>query len=104
MGAEQLTKHFMEDQVRRGIALLDDKVEGWRERVSLNELDTNDCDQCVLGQLFGDYYSGKIELHLSSIQAQACGFSVPERLIDYSTLESVEYEALTNTWKALLAA
>ncbi len=50
------------DAVARGMALLDEKVPGWRERIELRDLDMTDCQLCVLGQIFGDYMDGLDEV------------------------------------------
>ena len=44
--------------VRRGAALLDRKLPGWHTRINLNTLDLNDCEACILGQLYGKYSYG----------------------------------------------
>lgn len=46
-------------RVRRGVALLDEKVPGWHQRIDVETLDVNLCSKCVLGQLFrGNYDLG----------------------------------------------
>lgn len=47
-----------EEQVKRGIALLDKKKPGWRNKVNINELQMHDCSACILGQVFGNYGLG----------------------------------------------
>ncbi len=47
-----------EAEVAKGIALLDEKQPGWRERINLSALDMGHCGQCILGQVFGDYEIG----------------------------------------------
>lgn len=42
------------EAVRRGIALLDSEVEGWRDRIDLDTFDIESAWNCVLGQVFGD--------------------------------------------------
>lgn len=39
--------------VARGVALLDSKVPGWWRVINLDQLDMSDCNDCMLGQLFG---------------------------------------------------
>lgn len=45
------------ERVARGAALLDLKVPGWAGRINLHTLDMDHCYLCVLGQLFGFYWS-----------------------------------------------
>lgn len=40
-------------RVRRGVALLDEKVPGWHNRIDVDELDLRFCTTCIVGQLFG---------------------------------------------------
>jgi hypothetical protein len=40
------------ERVARGAELLDEKVPGWAERISVAELDLSSCSSCVIGQLF----------------------------------------------------
>lgn len=49
-------------EVERGIALLDERVPGWRDRINLDDLDMGSITKCVLGQLFGQYVDGLNEL------------------------------------------
>lgn len=49
-------------RVLNGIQLLDLRAKGWLDKVSLATLDmTSRCD-CILGQIYGNYQTGKIEL------------------------------------------
>ncbi len=43
-------------RVARGAALLDEKRPGWDARIDLAGLDLEDCELCVVGQLFGPGY------------------------------------------------
>lgn len=43
------------DAVARGVALLDEKVPDWRERINPEVLEMRHCFDCVIGQLFGDF-------------------------------------------------
>lgn len=44
--------------IRRGVRLLDKEVPGWRWRVNLDTFDVEYGDRCVLGQIFGGFYTG----------------------------------------------
>lgn len=44
--------------VDRGIALLDEKKPGWRDEVDVDRLSIINGFDCVLGQLYGGYYTG----------------------------------------------
>lgn len=45
-------------RVQRGAKLLDKELPGWHTRINLHNLDLNNCEQCILGQLYGDYSKG----------------------------------------------
>jgi len=45
-----------------GARLLDRHEPGWQHRVDPDQLDAEDVDRCVLGQLFGGYEPGLAEL------------------------------------------
>lgn len=56
-----------EENVRRGVALLDEKgVPDWRQKVDTRQLDMNSHYKCVLGQIYGSYGQGLLELGLQS--------------------------------------
>ena len=44
--------------VMRGAKLLDEKSPGWHRRINLHALDLNDCQECILGQVYGEYANG----------------------------------------------
>jgi hypothetical protein len=47
----------------RGAKLLDEKYEGdWREKIDIDELDMDNQDECILGQMYGDYEDGLEEV------------------------------------------
>jgi hypothetical protein len=51
-------------QVNAGIKLLDEQQPGWRDKIDLETLNLGSCSVCVLGQIFGDYEEGTIELDI----------------------------------------
>lgn len=53
----------VEQAVQNGIALLDAKgPKDWREIVEVEDLDVASIGWCVLGQIYGDYSRGMMEL------------------------------------------
>ena len=62
--------------VTRGVKLLDQEVMEWRNHIDLDDLDLDDCDICVLGQLFGDYDSGLERLGLIDTGSEDVGYDV----------------------------
>lgn len=52
------------ERVQNGVAFLDIMVPDWRERINVKWLNISTIHQCVLGQLYGDYFEGKRALDL----------------------------------------
>ncbi len=42
------------DRIDKGIALLDENVRGWRDKINLRTLDLGSAKQCILGQACAD--------------------------------------------------
>jgi hypothetical protein len=64
----------VESRVAKGVVWLDANVYDWRDRVSLEEFDIKNECQCVLGQVFGNFFEPmNIEI-LSEEEAVAFGF------------------------------
>ena len=97
------TALYNEEEVKRGIALLNEKNPGWREKVNLDTLDMLKVAGCTLGQVYKDYYEGLIELGLSDTDDSAVqyGFQMPGVEAGFG-VEDEDYEKLTETWVALL--
>lgn len=75
------------ERVSAGIALLDEKVPDWRERVSVEDFDIRSTYNCILGQVFGGvdagYHVGLERLGLEKCSCcyeentvASCGFDV----------------------------
>ena len=52
-------------RVRAGIALLDQQCPDWHWRLNLQSLDMQNTCNCVLGQLYGHFWTGVNKLNLS---------------------------------------
>lgn len=99
----QTTGLFNEEEVKRGIALLNQKNPGWREKVDLETLNMLKVAGCTLGQVYKDYYEGLIELGLTDTDDSAVqyGFQMPGVEAGFG-VEDEDYDELTATWVALL--
>lgn len=76
-------------RIRAGIDLLDEVgPENWRERIRPNELNIQLLDNCILGQVFGDFFQGCEDLDLNAWTATDYGFNV----------ENAEWYATTQIW------
>jgi hypothetical protein len=90
---------MFETEVARGIALLDKRTPGWRERLDPDRLAIASCEDCVLGQLYGDYFDGREALHGNMPLVDAFDWAVDHGF----TSENPSGEpALTAAWRRAL--
>ncbi len=86
------------DAVARGVALLDEKVPGWRERIDFETLDIERPKFCIVGQACGGYTEGMHRLGLEPWgegEGQRYGFMSPDGSIELDTrLEEAWREAI----------
>jgi hypothetical protein len=82
------------DRVALGAALLDQQSPDWWRRVDLGELATDSCSHCVLGQLYGWYYTGLDRLGLKDDERVTYGFS--ERR--WERWDPENYRVLDEAW------
>lgn len=89
-----------------GAALLEEKMPGWRTRINLETLDLSHPEQCVLGQLYGDFTTGQDMLFFTArtqaewescyLLSAAHGFSVG--------WHSWRYPDLQADWEHIIAS
>ncbi len=102
---------YKEKEVRAGIALLDKKDPGWRDKFNPSTLRMAGSSTCVLGQTFGSYGLG-IDVHvlklrhdmINASQTEEYGFYIPvsEAAPLGSVVRDINYMQLGETWKALV--
>ena len=85
----------MNENVARGIELLDQKMPGWAAKIDLDILRMSSCHVCILGQLYTEYGLGLSALGLS--KGRDHGFDVP-------TLFHSDHEVLTAAWREAIEA
>jgi hypothetical protein len=91
---KRTTKAEAASRVARGVKWLDEAVPDWRSKIDLQELDlTSECN-CVLGQLFGDFFTPLDNGTLTMDEAIACGFDEYEAENDSTGWENLAYEWL----------
>jgi len=89
-----------QERVANGIALFNEHVPDWRERIDTNMLDVGDLLSCPVTQVIGGFTAGLKRLGLEMdrsgiyVDAYKYGFDVPVDSGDYGD----EYEDLTNEW------
>lgn len=84
------TKYELTRTVRFGIQKLDAEFpdRSWRGQIELADLDLENGNKCVLGQIYGGYDQGLEKLGLTDLQAAHYGFAV---LGANSDVETGEY-------------
>jgi hypothetical protein len=83
----------------RGVKALADRYAGysWVASIDLATLDMSNCKDCLLGQLFGDYYMGLNALGLPG--GTAFGFMEdPGFFFEYGMSYEEQYAILTRVW------
>lgn len=95
------------ERVQKGQALLNERLPGWREVMHPETLELDNCNACVLGQLFGDYHRGLAALGIPEEEAADYGFQVPEmqdRPSWYRWDSAGMFGLLTRIWRRALKA
>ncbi len=84
----------MAERVATGAGLLDKVRPGWARQISIPAMDMGDVGFCVLGQIFGDYTTGRVTLGLSKKDTIAHGL-----LLTYAGMPGEEqYSELAALW------
>lgn len=89
-----------EIEVRAGMAALDEHVPGWRDDVNPRLIMILSPWRCVLGQVYGSYFSDEANRFIKKINyaVVAHGFQVPEMSDRFAGL------TLSETWRRELTA
>jgi hypothetical protein len=86
--------------VQLGAELLDHVSPGWEEEIDLDSLDLASCTRCILGQLFGIFDIGDLEL------AECLGVVEDELDLDFFGFSvnglPDDYADLTEDWRTLI--
>ena len=95
-----------EEQVKRGIRLLDSAMPGWRKRIRIKNLDLHSGCNCILGQLYGEFVEGWCEVrkfgsYIFRHDPPYCGFNID--IEEWMNADSSEerlalYEELEKEW------
>lgn len=82
-------------RVSAGAKWLDEHHPGWVDKIDLESLDLNDCAECVLGQLFGDFHEAVERFDMVDL-----GYSRGFSCLVLSS--NTRYHALTAEWRRLI--
>jgi hypothetical protein len=85
-------------KVKRMTAILDEKRPGWRDEIDVEKLDFNSIRNCVLGQLYGSYTQGLVDIgYPNATEAWQIDHAV--ELPHEGSWFRIEYKPLTEAWK-----
>ena len=90
---------MFEEQIAAGMRLLDERKPGWEREIDLNILRMSSCHQCVLGQIYGNYFETATSMELG----EEYGFTLPflPMLRDLPKRTAM-WETLTQEWKSAI--
>jgi hypothetical protein len=89
-----VTDPVIKERVRNGMAFLDERMPGWRERIDIDTLNIESCTSCALAQATGEDYRIAIESHRLSME-QRCRLGFTDLDLGHADL--------TKAWKQALA-
>ncbi len=93
------------ERIARGAAFLDERAPGWRQRIDLDKLEMVNPAQCLVGQLFGDYYRALgPNLGLAASEAIPLGLNLAMNDSSGSEDEDRNYETLDAEWRQYIEA
>ena len=87
--------------VKRGMALLDRYLSGWRSSVDVSKLDMCSVTDGLLEQIYGHYEIGLRNLSLTYAEAARYGFDIVGNDGD-NEANVAAWKLLTAAWKAVL--
>ena len=87
-------------EVEKGAEFLDAQKPGWEKKINPELLDLSHSCKCILGQVYGDYGDGFVELGLSQVEDRAAlGFTIDQRALAVKR----SFTPLTREWLLYLA-
>lgn len=92
------------EAVQRGVELLDRNHPGWYNKIPLDKLHMADGDYCVLGHLYGTYYTGLDMLQISPSEHMGMFYGFVADPVHPTPFIDASYSALTRKWKAVIQA
>ena len=78
--------------------MLDVTDPDWFSKIRVNELDLEDCYECVLGQLYDNYHHACKVIGMSEKLAVVRGFNVQDADAPYHVIEK-QFTYMTYCWK-----
>lgn len=98
------------EEVKAGMALLDEKAPGWRDKIHPQQLNMSFCFTCILGQVFGEYHHGLKQLGIAESDEVEVNEEIDEQAKQLGFQSKVrgsngwrDYDYLTQAWKEALS-
>ena len=99
----------VEERVNEGAAWLDEVDPGWELKIDLGKLHMASCQQCIVGQVFGNFMQLENRMPLEEFTNADSGYEISEIISDFAFLHGFEamegireYEAIARAWKELV--
>lgn len=92
-----------EECVMNGVELLDRRFPNWEDLIDPDSLEIDSCDNCIIGQLFGDYTTGLDTLRIGQLKACTLGFNVDTSFDVVLDPNLYDYLVLKNHWQKIIA-
>ncbi len=89
------------------IAILDVIIPDWKNHIDKDRLDMSYCEDCILGQLYGRYTYGMLEMEFNNEQAVEYALQTTKAYMfllgdEEERQMEIEYARLTKVWKEVL--
>ena len=92
------------ERVAKGAALLDEKRPGWVDRIDLDTLDIDNCEDCVLGQAFeAEVHDDENCGYTDGLEALGIPSGRPEEDFGFDA-HRADQASLTAEWKRVITA
>ncbi len=102
------------ERVARGVVLLDEKRPGWDAQIDIDELDIDNCWDCVIGQLYRSAWNGEDEpFEIGAVDLVGSGAYLFDNhapaLVEHgfsaypAEEDKTEYDALTVEWRRVIS-
>lgn len=100
----------IDERVARGVALLDEKESGWREKVDADRLDMGTCNNCIFGQVYGNIAIGLRKMGLVDGDLKFIAYDEDDPGFQHGILTlnmgnydpAGDFSLLTDAWKRAL--
>ena len=85
---------MFKQKIEKGIKFLDQNYPDWLDKIDVSELNLNDCHQCVMGQLLGNYIFARKKHGINTLHK--LGFNITDRYPNHLQLTKEWKETIKN--------